>query len=141
MKRFLAMSKDPRFLEVIRYGIVGVLTTVVSWGSLWLLCYPFGWDPYMANVASILLAVIFAYAVNKLFVFRTHCENAFVLVREMLSFFAARGLTMILEDVGFRVAHGVMQLSPMLSKIMISVFVLVANYVLSKLFVFRKKDM
>ena len=45
-----------------------------------------------------------------------------------------------LSTAGFSLAYNVLHLSPMISKVVISVAVLVANYVLSKLFVFRKKQ-
>jgi putative flippase GtrA len=140
MKKILDILKSEKFLELFRYGVVGVATTFVSWGTLWLLCYPLSVNPDIANVISIILAVLFAYAANKLIVFRTHCENLVALGREALSFFAARAATMVLETVGFSISYNILHLSPMAAKIVISVLVLIANYVLSKLFVFRKKQ-
>ena len=140
MKKLLALLENEKIQELIRYVIVGVATTFVSWGTLWVFCYPLSIHPDIANILSIICAVLFAYAANKLVVFRTHCKNIAELGREALSFFAARAATMVLETVGFSLAYNMLHLSPMISKVVISVAVLVANYVLSKLFVFRKKQ-
>lgn len=133
-----ALLQNPKMQELIRYGIVGVATTLVSYATLWLFCYPLDINPDAANVLSILCAVIFAYVANKLVVFRTHCTTLSELGREALSFFAARAATMVLETVGFSLVHNLLHLSPMIAKLVISVVVLIANYVLSKLFVFRR---
>ena len=138
MKKIVALLKNPKIQELIRYGIVGVATTAVSYATLWLFCYPLGINPDLANVLSILCAVIFAYVANKLVVFRTHCKDFSELAREALSFFAARAVTMLLETAGFSLAYNLLHLSPMIAKLVISIVVLIANYVLSKLFVFRR---
>ena len=139
------MQKLWRFLwsekgrELIRYGVIGVATTVVSFGTLWLFVNAARLDANLSNVLSIVCAVLFAYAANKLFVFRSHCGTRAALVREAVSFFAARGIAMLVEAGGFSLLYELCRVPYMVSKLVISVVVLVLNYVLSKLVVFRKK--
>ena len=125
--------------ELIRYAVIGVLTTAVSFGTLWLLSDAAHINPNIANVISVICAVVFAYVANKLFVFRTHCDTAGELAREAVSFFAARGATMLIEVGGFSLLYEVLKCPEMLAKVIISVVILVLNYVFSKLLVFRKK--
>ncbi len=125
--------------ELIRYAIIGVLTTAVSFGTLWIFSDLLHINANVANILSILCAVLFAYVANKLFVFRSHCATAGELAREALSFFAARGATMLIEAGGFSLLYEVLKCPEMLAKAIISILILVLNYVFSKLLVFRKK--
>ncbi|MGI6336954.1 MAG: GtrA family protein [Clostridiales bacterium] len=130
--------ESERIRELFRYCVIGVLTTAVSFGTLWVFENLCGWNANLANALSIICAVLFAYVTNKLFVFRTHCTSAADLVREAVSFFAARGFAMLVEWGGFYILHDFLRLPSMWAKAAISVIVLVLNYVLSKLVVFRK---
>ncbi len=136
-RRFWAFFMSDRIQELFRYAVIGVLTTVVSFGTLWLAARVL--DPNIANVVSVVCAVLFAYVANKLFVFRTHCATRRELLREALSFFAARGVTMLIEVGGFSLLYEILHINYMLAKVCISVLILVLNYVFSKLLVFRKK--
>ena len=106
--------------ELIRYGVIGVLTTVVNFAVFYLF-------------ESVL-------AVNKQFVFRSHCPSFRALWREAFSFFSARGVTMLIEVGGVFLATTVLHCNAMLSKAAINVIVLVLNYIFSKCFVFQKGE-
>ena len=125
--------------ELIRYAVIGVLTTAVSFGTLWFFSDVLHINPNVANALSVVCAVLFAYVTNKLFVFRSHCATAGELARGALSFFAARGLTMLIEVGGFSLLYELLHIPEMWSKVIISVVILVLNYVFSKLLVFRQK--
>ena len=58
----------------------------------------------------------------------------------MLSFFVARIVSLGIDMGGMYVLLDVFKLKKMLSKIVVNVIVIVANYIFSKLFVFKKKD-
>ena len=135
-RRFWAFFLSEKIQELFRYAVIGVLTTAVSFGTLWAFAKLL--DPNLANALSVVCAVAFAYVANKLFVFRTHCATRAELLREALSFFAARGVTMLLEIGGFSLLYEVFHAPYMLAKVFISVLILVLNYVFSKLLVFRK---
>ena len=126
-------SKTKSFFELVRYGVIGVCTTLVNFVIFYLLDTVLGLD-----VISVVSAVIFAYVTNKLFVFQHRCDSFAALVREAVSFFSARGVTMLIEVGGVFIAT-LLKLDAMLSKIALNVIVLVLNYVFSKWFVFRKE--
>lgn len=131
-------SKTKSFFELVRYGVIGVCTTLVNFVIFYLLDTVLGLDANVANVISVVSAVIFAYVTNKLFVFQHRCDSFAALVREAVSFFSARGVTMLIEVGGVFIAT-LLKLDAMLSKIALNVIVLVLNYVFSKWFVFRKE--
>ena len=127
------------FLELIRYGIIGVLTTFVNFFIFYLLNTLLLFDPNISNILSVISSVIFAYITNKLFVFRSHCSNFRALLREALSFFSARAVTMLIEVGGVFLATLFFHFDAMISKIIINIVVLILNYVFSKCFVFQKE--
>jgi len=121
----------------LHYLIIGVLTTAVSYGTFYLFSNLLFMDVNLSNVLSVILAVLFAYGGNKLFVFRTRCPNLKALAREALAFFLSRTFTMVLEVAGVFVLATLLKLDNMLAKVLTGVAVILLNYVFAK-FVFRK---
>ena len=136
MKEFLK-----KYGEIIRYLIIGGLTTVVSLGTYYLLVW-FLLDPedpvqlQTANVISWIAAVTFAYFTNRSFVFRSKNPNK---LAEAGKFYLSRlgtlGLDMGMMFLGVTVLH----FNDKIMKLIVQVVVTVGNYVLSKLLVFRNK--
>ena len=128
--------------EIVRYLIVGVLTTVVSLGIYYLLVYTI-LDPsnaislQIANVVSWIGAVLFAYVTNRKFVFQS--KNAHV-KKEALSFFGSRVVTLLMDMAIMFVGVSVFHYSDKWMKLVSQVVITILNYVFSKLFVFRKKE-
>ena len=129
-----------KYKEIINYVIVGGLTTFVSLGVYYGLVLTV-LDPkkplqlQAANVISWIAAVTFAYVTNRRFVFESHNKQVF---REILSFFTARVGTLLMDMAIMFVGTTVLHFSDKIVKLVVQVIVLVANYVLSKLWVFRK---
>jgi len=138
-EKLTALLRSPRLWELVRYGAAGVATTAVNFVVFGLLYDILGWNESVANTVSVILSILFAYVVNKLFVFRSHCPDTKALVKEAIGFFSARGITMLLEVGGMVLFGTVLQWNAWLVKIGLNVLVLVLNYVFSKLLVFRKK--
>ena len=121
--------------ELINYIIVGVLTTLVSIGSYWLFRFIIR-NYIILSVISWVLAVAFAYFTNRMFVFESKEKN---ILEEISKFVSCRLLTLGLEVVLMIVFVSILNINDMISKIILQVIVLITNYLLSKLFVFRKK--
>ena len=144
-KRFL------KYKEIIMYLIMGGLTTLVSWGtySLFAWILPIANQDLLvltANALSWLLAMTFAYVTNKIWVFESKSWERHFLLKEFGLFVSARLLTGIFEVVAVPglVWLGCDQSSlgvpGMLSKIIVSIIVVLLNYVFSKLIIFRKQS-
>lgn len=141
IEKIKAFIKSDKFWKLVRYGVVGVCTTAVNYVLFWLLCYKLGVELNTANAIAIVASIIFAYITNKLFVFRSHVSGAKALAREVVSFFASRAFTAVLEwAVMFAVDKFIGledSLWGMVTKVAINVVVLILNFVFSQFFVFK----
>ena len=129
-------KKLPR--ETVRYVIAGVLTTLVDYG-LFMLLTALGIGDDVSNKISIAAAVLFAYFINKLYVFRNHADSLGALVFEFVKFMAGRAVTALPEVFGYPLLLRLFGGRENFAKGITIVVVFVLNYVISKLFVFRKK--
>lgn len=134
-----------KYKEIIMYLFFGVTTTLVNWVVYAPLVNVLDVNVNVANFAAWFVAVVYAYITNKLFVFESKSWKASFLVREILSFFGARAASGVFETFlpGILMALGLNQtffeIEGGIAKIVVSVLVIVLNYIFSKLFVFRKK--
>lgn len=143
-----------KYKELITYGLFGVATTIVNFIVFKLSNVVFGEEFYLlSNVIAWVVSVIFAYITNKLWVFESKSFKLQVVLKELLSFFAARGFSFIIEEVGLYLLVDAAKLSDysmdlvylslsgtMISKVIIGVVVVILNYFFSKMFIFRKKE-
>ncbi len=121
----------------IKYLIFGVLTTVVDFGISFLL-YKVT-NHHIANIAAWCGAVIFAYAVNKIFVFESKRSGIKALAGEFGAFVGSRVLSLIMQEGIFVLAVDILTLNKEITKIAASVIVVITNYFLGKL-IFSKKE-
>ena len=139
-KKCLSLYKQYR--EQINYLFVGGLTTVVSLVSYWL-CVNTFLDPanplqlQAANVISWVCAVTFAYFTNRRYVFFSRERNR---LKEAGKFFLSRITTLLMEMGVMALGVSVLGLNDKTVKLGAQVLIIIANYVLSKLLVFRKKE-
>ena len=128
-----------KYKEVINYLIFGVLTTVVSITVFYVFNKPLGLNEHVANIISWLCAVLFAYITNKLFVFESKTADRKELIKEIISFYGARLLTLGIEEAILFIGVSLLKIDSMFVKVAAQFIVIVANYVLSKLFIFKGK--
>jgi putative flippase GtrA len=139
MKKLIELFK--KYEEVIRYLIVGVLTTVVSLVTYYI-CVITILDPkvalelQIANIISWICSVAFAYITNRIFVFKSKSKKLF---KEITSFVSSRIVTLLLDMGIMFLMVTLLNMNDKISKIIVQVIVIVLNYVLSKIFVFKKK--
>ncbi len=135
----------------INYVLWGTLTTVVSWVSFSLFTIILTifiensiTAATVANIFSWVCVVIFAFVTNKLWVFKSKSFNKKILLPEFIKFFFSRFTTGIIEMVAlpFLMKIGANQslfgIEGMVSKILITLVVIAMNYILARLFVFKK---
>ena len=128
--------------ETITYVICGVLTTVVNY-VVYFLMPRFGtngFDIILAEIVSWIAAVLFAFVTNKIFVFDSPDWHAKVFFREFIPFIVARLLSLAFDTAFVYVTVAVLHWNEPLCKLLSNVFVLIMNYIASKLIIFRKKD-
>jgi len=147
-----------KYKEYVLYLVFGGLTTVVSWGSYSIFTLLFrnitaqlgifglkiSVQILLANVLSWILAVLFAFVTNKLWVFESKSWRGKVVLPELAKFVGARLLTGVIEIVlvPLLVSIGLNQtifgIEGALSKILVSIIVIILNYFFSKFLIFKK---
>ena len=127
------MNLVRKYDEIIRYIIAGILTTIVSIASYNLL-RNINIDYKICTILSWILAVIFAYFINKLFVFKSQKNN----IKEFINFILARLLSLFIEFIFMMIMVDFININDRIAKLIVQVVVLVLNYVFSKFFVFKK---
>ena len=127
-----------KYKEVISYLFFGGCTFVVSMVTFYIFNKVLGLNEHVSNIISWILAVLFAYVTNRNFVFESKTSDFKGLVREMVSFFSARLLTLGIEEVIIFVGCNLMHADALIVKLIGQVVVIVSNYFLSKLFIFKK---
>ena len=163
------LMQNEKLREIFWYFVFGVLTTIVNLIAFAVLREVFkvkwpvtigkwSFDLFVTFINAIawVVAVVFAYVTNKLFVFHTKGN----VKKEFISFVAARLFTFFAFELGlFSLSVMVMEnacnmpkddilisifgidiANIYLVKLFIAVFVVIANYIFSKLFIFKKKE-
>lgn len=125
--------------EVISYLIFGVLTTVVNW-AVYGVMIKSGIDYRIATAAAWLLSVLFAFGVNKIFVFQSYELHMKYVMKEMVSFTLCRVASGIMEMVLMVIMVSLLNMDEYISKVLVSIAVVIVNYVFSKCFIFRKSE-
>ena len=134
-----------KYKSVILYVIFGGLTTVVDWSISFLLYYLWGEaivaTPILLHVADVIAwvaAVAFAYVTNRIWVFESKRHGFLPILGEITAFAGGRVVTLLLQEAIMAIFCTWLGLNLYLLKIIAAVVVVILNYFISKLLVFRK---
>ena len=120
------------------YGIFGVLTTLINIIT-YAACYDyFHIDNVPSNIIAWILSVLFAFITNKLYVFESKSMEAELVFHEFTKFVSARLATGLLDLAIMYIAVDVMHGPAVIFKVIANIIVIILNYVLSRVVVFRK---
>ncbi len=135
-----------KYKEIICYIFVGGITTLVRWGTTAIfekILLPFNMDELVLSIVvtvlSLVVTILFAFPPNKLIVFESKSFAKGIIGKEFLSFISARAAASLIELVGVPAITKIFGISNLFATMMVSVVVLVANYIFSKLFIFKKR--
>lgn len=140
------MSYYHKYKEIVDYLIVGVMTTIVSLGVKYLLLFTFldaskPVELQIAVIVSWICAVLFAYFANRIFVFHSKSKNY---LKEISTFVGGRVLTLLMEMFIMWFFVTLLGLDSdiwvIIWTLVCQVLITIANYIISKLFVFKKKE-
>ena len=127
-----------KYKHIISYIFFGGLTTVVNYVVYYPL-YNFGnASATVSNVIAWAVAVAFAYVTNKLFVFESKDWSVKLVVPEVLKFVGSRLGSGVLETVFISITVDLLHWNGNWMKLLISIIVVILNYITSKLLVFKK---
>lgn len=147
-ERFYIKNKS-----VLLYLFFGGLTTLVSIFTFWLaelfirsdfnvsiFGSMYSTKVVLSNAISWICAVLFAFFTNRIWVFNSPTDSWTGFFKQMAAFFGGRFATFLLETAILVVFVSILNFNEMLMKIIAQLVVLVSNYVISKLIVFRKRS-
>ena len=137
MKKLKALILHFYQNDVIRYVFFGGCTTLVNLVCFFVLrkCRV---ELNIANLISIITAILFAYVVNSRYVFQDKCETFKDHIRPFCKFISARLVTMVIEVGGVWLLVDVCKMNDMAGKFITQFIVLALNYIFSKFFFFTK---
>lgn len=146
--------------ELLRYLIAGGLTTVLSMLISYGVCFILAdrapmegnlilWiidsinratppQVSIANTVSWIIAVLFAFWINRVMVFQVEGGSKAKIGTELLQFAGGRLLSFLLFEQGIMLLLKWMGVSNFINRIIVLVFVMVFNYVISKFWIFKK---
>lgn len=139
MKKINELLK--KYEEIIRYLIIGVLTTVVSLLTYYLLSYTV-LDPkvtlqlQITNIISWIASVTFAYFTNRKYVFKVQEQKN---LKEASKFYVSRLTTLVLDMLLMQIFVIKLKFNDKIIKLIVQVIIIVLNYILSKFLVFKSK--
>jgi putative flippase GtrA len=126
--------------ETISYLICGVLTTVINYIANYLCYYRVDMGTFWSNIIAWVVSVIFAFFVNKIFVFQSSGWSGKQFFYELYTFMIARLLSLGFEQVFMVVTVDLLHVENWIAKLFANVFVVIMNYFASKFLIFSKSD-
>jgi len=127
-----------KYEEIILYLIFGGLTTLVNAIVYFIMSWGFHFPAWLSSVFAWVFAVVFAFFVNKFFVFKSKRDTKAKANKEAVLFFVVRIASLALNTAILFVFVDLLSLNEPLFFIIAQIVVLTFNYVASKLLVFRK---
>ena len=126
--------------ETILYIIFGVLTTLINIGISTVLVKVFYVEGNLASTIGIIISILFAYVTNRKLVFNSQATNLKEIFEEFVKFILGRAFTMVLEIGGVFLFYSIIGIEYVITKVSMTVIVVIANFFISKFFAFKKND-
>ena len=140
------LSFFPQFIQdlyykhesVMLYLIVGAMTTAVSVITQYIPAF-LGFPTEVNTSVSWICAATFAFFTNKAWVFKDEAKERSDWIRQASSFYGARLVTFFAELGFMSFTVRVLNQNEYIMKLIAQIFVLIVNYLFSKLVIFKKK--
>lgn len=134
-------QKYIKYKEIINYLIFGILTTIISLITYYLLILTIlnpnnPIELQISNIISWIFSVTFAYITNKKYVFNSKKTN---IKKEILKFYSSRLSTLFIDIILMFIFVTILKLNDKIIKLIVSIIIITLNYILSKLIVFKKR--
>ena len=126
--------------EAISYIFFGVLTTIINYVVYYFCLIALSIHYAYSNIIAWILAVIFAFITNKIYVFQSRSTDIFITFQEAWKFTAARLFSVIIETFLLWIFIDLFLFDSRIVKIFTNIVVVILNYVLSKYFIFISKS-
>lgn len=127
--------------ELINYLIFGIFSTLVNLITYYILILTIlnpnnPIELQISNIISWITSVTFAYITNKKYVFISKEKN---ISKEIIKFYSSRLTTLFIEITLMFIFVSILELNDKLIKLLVAIIIIILNYILSKLIVFKKR--
>ncbi|MEE0902291.1 MAG: GtrA family protein [Methanobrevibacter sp.] len=120
--------------ELILYVVFGALTTLVNIVIYYIFAKFFGINYLISNVIAWIISVLLAYVTNRIWVFESKNTN---IIKELTLFFMGRLFSGVVDTGLMYLFIDLLSIGDLISKIIIQIIVIISNYVISKIIVFK----
>lgn len=127
-----------KYQEMIMYIIFGVLTTLVNAFTYYICSFILKYSTATGTILAWITAVLFAYITNKIWVFKSTSWKAGIVFKEAISFFSCRAATGFGDLIIMVCLVDYMHINGLIAKILANIFVVITNYLASKLYIFNR---
>ena len=129
-----------KYKELINYLIFGILTTIINLITYYILVLTIlnpnnKIELQIANIIAWIISVTFAYITNKKYVFYSHNNQV---IKEAIKFYLSRISTLFLEMLLMFILVSKLNFNDKIIKIIVAIIIIILNYIISKLLVFKK---
>lgn len=128
-----------KYKEAIDYLFWGGVAFVLSMVLFYLFANVMNIYEQIANILSWIICVVFTYLTNRFFVFQSKVKGFVNIFKEFKDFVTARLLTLVMENVILFLMIDLLTINNMIAKLVGQFVVIVSNYILSKLWIFKKE--
>jgi putative flippase GtrA len=130
MRKLLGFARRKHLTTLIKYGIVGVINTLVDFSVSSLCHYVIGLSAELATASGYICGIVCSYILNGRFTFRTKGSIWKFLLVNGVSLALSVGLTHLLASIGLEYA---------IAKALTIIVTTTVNYIGYKLLVFKVK--
>lgn len=128
-----------KYEELLTYLIIGILTTIVSLATYYLLTLTIldtssKIHLQIANIISWIACVTFAYITNKKYVFKVKNKSN---IKEVINFYLSRISTLVIDMIIMYIFVSILKFDNKIVKLIVQVLIIILNYILSKFIVFK----
>ena len=144
MKSYISNASDRKKKGLVMYTVMGVSATIVNW-CVYSILVPYT-NIAFANALSWLITLVFAFVTNKIYVFDSRSWDKHIVIKEMISFTTARGITGFLEVFlqpqlyAMGLNQSLFGVDGLVAKITVCLSLVIVNYFSTKLIVFRRTE-
>lgn len=128
---------NDNYKQAIAYLFFGGLTTIINIVVYYISYYQLSVNNFTSNVVAWIIAVLFAYITNKIYVFQKRSLTPQAILKEVSSYAVCRLSTGILDVSIMYFAIDLMQWNALFWKVFTNILVIIGNFVLSKYWIFK----
>ena len=130
------LIKNNDLIKLIRFSIVGVGNTLVNWITFFIL-NAFGVYYIISNIIAYIIATINSYIWNSLWVFK---YGQGLNINTSVKFFILNLVGLTVNTTIMYILVDILNFNKFIALVIASVFVLIMNYTINKLWVFKEEN-